>query len=60
LIPTEFIQKVIDDRNGKCVLDGKFVEGTKIRIHMPISFLLEDHDNRGRIGAGIGTDNPRL
>jgi hypothetical protein len=57
LSPIEFIQKVIYDRNGEFVLDGKFVEGIKIRTHAPCDFLLEDHDNRGRIGASIGMDN---
>jgi len=49
LIPTEFIQKVIYNSNGKFVLDGKFVEVTKIRTHEPSAFLLEGHDYRGRI-----------
>jgi hypothetical protein len=57
LSPIEFIQKVIYDGNGKCFLDGKFVKETKIRTHAPSAFLLEDHENRGRIGVGIGTDN---
>jgi hypothetical protein len=40
LSPTEFIQKVIDDINGKFGLNGKFFEGMKIRTHVPIpSFL---------------------
>jgi hypothetical protein len=52
LSPTKFIQKVIYDMNGKFILDGNFFEGTKIRTHAPSSFLLEDHENRGRIGVG--------
>jgi hypothetical protein len=60
LSPTEFIQKVIYDGNGEFVLDGKFVEGMKIRTHVPSAFLLEDHDNRGRIGVGTRMDNTRF
>jgi hypothetical protein len=30
---TQFIQEVINDRNGKFVFKGKFVEGTKVRTH---------------------------
>ena len=60
LSPTEFIQKVIYDKNGKFVLDGKFVKGMKIKTDAPTSFLLEDHENEGRIWASIGTDNTRF
>jgi hypothetical protein len=60
LSPIEFIKNAIYDRNGKCVLDGKFVKGTKIRTHAPSAFLLEDHDNRGRIVSGTGTNNTRF
>jgi hypothetical protein len=60
LSPTKFIQKVIYDGNGEFVLNGKFVEGTKIRTHAPSSFLLENHDNRGRIGASAKMDNTLL
>jgi hypothetical protein len=59
LSPTEFIQKVIYDGNGKFVLDCKFVKGTKIREHVPSAFLLEDHDNGGRIAVGTRMDNTR-
>jgi hypothetical protein len=57
LRPTEFIQKVIYEGNGEFVLDGKFVEGKKNRTHAPSAFLLEDHENRRRIGVGTGKDN---
>ena len=57
LIPTKFIQKVIYDKNGEFFLDGKFVEGMKIRIHVPNAFLVEDHENRGRIGVVTRKDN---
>jgi hypothetical protein len=56
LIPTEFIEKVIYDGNGRFFLDDKFFEGMKIRTHAPNNFLLKDDDNRGRIGPGIGMD----
>ena len=32
---TQFIQEVINDKNGKFFFDGDFVEGTKIRKHVP-------------------------
>jgi hypothetical protein len=57
LSPTKFIQKVIYEINGKFVLDGKFFKGMKTRTHVPSAFLLEDHENRGRIGVDIGTNN---
>ena len=37
---TQFIQEVINDRNGEFVLDGKFVEGTDVRTHSPRTFFL--------------------
>jgi hypothetical protein len=37
---TQFIQEVINDRNGEFVFDGKFVEGTKVRTHSPRTFFL--------------------
>jgi hypothetical protein len=37
---TQFIQEVINDRNGKFVFNGKFVEGTKSgHIHQEPSFF---------------------
>jgi hypothetical protein len=38
---TQFIQRVINDRNGKFVFDCEFFEGTKIRTHAPSAFFLE-------------------
>jgi hypothetical protein len=32
---TQFIQEVINDRNGKFVFDGQFVESTEVRTHSP-------------------------
>ena len=43
---TQLIQKVINDRNGKFVFNGKFVEGTKVRTHFPRTFFLQDHDHK--------------
>jgi len=34
---TQFIQEVINDRNGEFVFDGKFVEGMEVRTHSPLS-----------------------
>jgi len=37
---TQFIQEVINDRNGEFVFDGKFFEGTEVRhIHQEPSFF---------------------
>jgi hypothetical protein len=44
LSTTQFIQKVINDKNGKFVFDCEFVEGAKIRTHAPSTFFLEYHD----------------
>ena len=32
---TQFIQEVINDRNGEFVFDGKFIEGTEVKTHSP-------------------------
>jgi hypothetical protein len=37
---TQFIQEVINDRNGEFVFDGKFVEGMKVRTHSLRTFFL--------------------
>jgi hypothetical protein len=37
---TQFIQEVINDRNGKFVFNGEFVEGAKVRKHAPRTFFL--------------------
>jgi hypothetical protein len=54
---TQFIQEVINDRNGEFVFDGKFVEGTKVKKHSPRTFFLQDHDHRRRVGACTRADN---
>ena len=43
---TQLIQEVINDKNGKFVFDGKFVEGTEVKTHSPRSLFLQDHDHR--------------
>jgi hypothetical protein len=43
---TQFIQEVINDKNGKFVFNGEFVEGVEVRIHAPRTFFLKDHDHR--------------
>jgi hypothetical protein len=54
---TQFIQEVINDRNEKIVFNGEFVEGTKVRTHVPRTFSLKDHDHRRRVGARTSVDN---
>ena len=41
---TQFIQEVINDKNGEFVFDGDFFEGTKIRTHVRGAFFLEYHN----------------
>jgi hypothetical protein len=57
LAATQFIQEVINDRNGKFVFNGKFVEGTEVRTHSPRTFFLHDHDHKRRLGAHTRVDN---
>jgi hypothetical protein len=54
---TQFIQEVINDRNGEFVFDGKFVEGTEVRTHFPRTLFLQDHDHRRRIWTRTRADN---
>jgi hypothetical protein len=54
---TQFIQEVINDRNGEFVFDGKFVEGMEVRTHLPRTLFLQDHDHRRRVGAHTRVDN---
>jgi hypothetical protein len=54
---TQFIQEVINDRNGKFFFYGEFVEGTKVRTHAPRAFFLKDHDHMIRVGASTRTNN---
>ena len=54
---TQFIQEVINDRNGKFVFNGQFVEGTEVKTHSPRTFFLHDHDYRRRVRACTRADN---
>jgi hypothetical protein len=54
---TQFIQEVINDRNGKFVFNVEFVEGAEVRTHFPITFFLKYHEHRRRVGARTRVDN---
>ena len=56
---TQFIQEVINDRNGKFVFDGEFVEEEEVRANAPRTFFLKYHDHKRRIGDSTKTDNTR-
>jgi hypothetical protein len=60
LSTTQLIQEIINDKNGKLVLDGEFIEGTEFRTHAPSTFFLKYHDQRRRIRVGTGEDNTFL
>ena len=60
LSTTQFIQEIINDRNGKLVLDGDFIEGTKFRTHAPSTFFLKYHDHKRKIRASTREDNTRF
>jgi len=53
----QFIQEVINDRNGKFVFNREFVEGAEVRTHAPITFFLKDHDHKRRVGDRTREDN---
>jgi hypothetical protein len=57
---TQFIQEVINDRNGKFVFNDEFVEGTKVRTHATRTLFLKDHDHMRRVGARTRADNTLL
>jgi hypothetical protein len=54
---TQFIQEVINDRNGKFVFNGQFVEGTEVKTHSPRTSFLWDHDYRRRVRVHTRVDN---
>jgi hypothetical protein len=47
---TQFIQEVINERNGKFVFNGEFVEGTKIMTNALRDFFIHDHYHGRRVG----------
>jgi hypothetical protein len=60
LSTTQLIEEIINERNGKLVLDGEFIEGTKVRTHAPSILFLKYHDHRRRIRVSTREDNTRL
>jgi len=54
---TQFIQEAINDKNGKFIFNGRFVEGTKVRTHFPRTFFLQDHEHMRILGACTREDN---
>jgi hypothetical protein len=54
---TQFIQEVINDRNGKFVFNGEFFEGVEVRTHASRTFFLQDHDHKRRVGDRTRVDN---
>ena len=54
---TQFIQKVINDRNEIFFFDCELVEGSKIWIHVASALFIEYHDYQRRIGVGTRMDN---
>jgi hypothetical protein len=56
----ELVNEVIDERNGKAVLDGDFVEGSIINAHPEFSSLLLDKNDRGSIRGETGFDRAIL
>jgi len=57
LYTNQFIQDIINDKNGKFFFDGDFVEGIKVWTRAPSAFFLEEYDHMRRIGVGTQTDN---
>ena len=43
---TIFIQEVINERNGKFVFNGEFVERAEVRTHALRNFFLKDHEHK--------------
>jgi hypothetical protein len=46
LSTTQFIQEIINDRNGKLVFDGDFIEGVKVWTHAPSTSFLSTMTTR--------------
>jgi hypothetical protein len=54
---TQFIQEIINDKNGKFVFNGEFVEVAKVRTHAPRTLFIKNHEHRRRVGAHTREDN---
>jgi len=54
---TQFIQDIINDKNGKFVFNGEFFECVEVRTHAPRTLFLKDHDHGRRVGARSRVDN---
>jgi hypothetical protein len=54
---TQFIQEVINDRNGEFFFNGKFVKGMEVRTHSPRTLFLQDHEHKRQVGAHTRVDN---
>jgi hypothetical protein len=57
LSTTQFIQEIMNDRNGEFFFDGEFFEGEEVKTHAPRAFFFNDHDHERRIGARTRIDN---
>jgi hypothetical protein len=57
LCANQFIQEVINDRNGKFVINGDFVEGKEVRTHVPRTIFIHDHDHMRRVEDRTRVDN---
>jgi hypothetical protein len=53
---TQFIEEVINERNGKFFFDGEFVEGVEVKTHIPRALFLRYHYQRRIVGARTRTD----
>jgi hypothetical protein len=51
---TQFIQEVINDKNGKFFFNGEFVEGAEVKKHVPITLFLKDMTTGEEYGFVLG------
>jgi hypothetical protein len=54
---TQFIHEVTNDKNGKFVFNGEFVEREEVKTHAPRTLFLKDHDHSRRVGGHTREDN---
>jgi hypothetical protein len=54
---TQFIQEFINERNGKFFFNREFVEGVKVRTHVPRTLFIKDNDHERRVGSCARVDN---